>query len=154
MKTGIVSTALVGLIAASIHAQTYNTLWVPPILAGPTFNLSLHQTNKQFFTGKTTVTYAYNDADFWGPTLVMNKGDLVQINLTNQLADTTTTHGHGFHIPAIMDGGPHQTVPAGTTWSPTFTVLNNASTYWYHPHLHEMTHNHLTHGAGGLLIIH
>ena len=134
-------------------AQTYNPLWVPPTLTGTTFSLSLNQTNKQFFAGKTTLTYAYNNNDFWGPTLIMNKGDKVQINLTNTLVDTTTTHWHGFHIPAIMDGGPHQTVPAGTTWSPSFTILNNAATYWYHPHLHEFTQQQLTRGAGGLIII-
>jgi len=83
----------------------------------------------------------------------MNKGDNVQINVTNNLTDATTTHWHGFHIPAAMDGGPHQVIDAGTTWSPTFTVKNNAGTYWYHPHLHEKTYEQLTKGAGGFIII-
>ena len=153
MKTKILCSALFGMLLNGATAQTYNPLWVPPTLTGTTFSLSLNQTNKQFFAGKTTLTYAYNNNDFWGPTLIMNKGDKVQINLTNTLVDTTTTHWHGFHIPAIMDGGPHQTVPAGTTWSPSFTILNNAATYWYHPHLHEFTQQQLTRGAGGLIII-
>jgi bilirubin oxidase len=83
----------------------------------------------------------------------MNKGDLVQLNVTNNLADTTTTHWHGFHIPASMDGGPHQTVAPGETWHPSFVVKNNAATYWYHPHLHQKTFDQLTMGAGGLIII-
>ena len=83
----------------------------------------------------------------------MNKGDVVQINLTNNLPDTTTTHWHGFHIPAIMDGGPHNTIAPGATWSPSFYVLNQAATYWYHPHLHMLTQNHLGHGAGGFIIV-
>ena len=97
---------------SSLGAQSYNTLWIPPVLTGANFNLSLNRTNKQFLAGAKTDTYAYNSADFWGPTLIMNKGDLVQINVTDNLLDTTTTHWHGFHIPAIMDGGPHQTIPA------------------------------------------
>ena len=34
-----------------------------------------------------------------------------------------------FDLPAAMDGGPHQDILNGETWSPTFTILNRASTY-------------------------
>ncbi len=138
--------------------QTYNPLIIPEVMTGTTFNLNLHQTTKRF--GNTafqntadTTTYAYNNMLFWGPTLIMNKGDWVQMNVTNNLTDTTTTHWHGFHIPAIMDGGPHQTIPAGTTWTPSFQIQNNAGTYWYHPHLHQFTQQQLTRGGGGMIII-
>ncbi|MFN0077962.1 MAG: multicopper oxidase domain-containing protein [Prosthecobacter sp.] len=134
-------------------AQTNNPLIIPEVMTGTTFNLNLHTTTKQFYTGTATNTYAYNNMLFWGPTLIMNKGDWVQINLTNNLGETTTTHWHGFHIPAIMDGGPHQTIPTGTTWKPSFKVDNNAGTYWYHPHLHEFTQKHLSLGGGGMIII-
>ena len=134
-------------------AQTYNPLVIPEVITGTTFNLNLHTTTKQFYAGASTNTYAYNNMLFWGPTLIMNKGDWVQMNVTNNLQDTTTTHWHGFHIPAIMDGGPHQVIPAGTTWKPSFKVDNNAGTYWYHPHLHEFTQTQLTFGAGGMIII-
>lgn len=138
--------------------QTYNPLIIPEVMTGTTFNLNLHQTTRRFGgsafqnTADTT-TYAYNNMLFWGPTLIMNKGDWVQMNVTNNLSETTTTHWHGFHIPAIMDGGPHQTIPAGTTWSPSFTIMNNAGTYWYHPHLHQFTQEQLTLGGGGMIII-
>lgn len=132
---------------------TYSNLWIPPTLSGTTFNLSLDKSTKQFFSGSITNTYAYNGANFWGPTLIMNKGDQVQINVKNNLNETTTSHWHGFHIPAEMDGGPHQEILAGTTWSPNFKVMNNAATYWYHPHLHELTAKQVSMGAGGLIII-
>jgi FtsP/CotA-like multicopper oxidase with cupredoxin domain len=134
-------------------AQTYNPLIIPEVMTGTTFNLNLHKTTKQFLTGAVTNTYAYNNMLFWGPTLIMNKGDWVQMNVANNLDDTTTTHWHGFHIPAIMDGGPHQTIPPGTTWSPSFKVDNNAATYWYHPHLHATVQEQLTKGGGGFIII-
>ncbi|WP_041617743.1 multicopper oxidase domain-containing protein [Spirosoma linguale] len=133
--------------------STYNDLWIPPTLTGTTFNLTLAKSTKQLRTGTATNTYSYNNTSFWGPTLIMNKGDLVKLNVTNNLAEATTTHWHGFHIPAVMDGGPHQMIDAGTTWSPSFEVKNNAGTYWYHPHLHEKTKEQLTYGAGGLIII-
>ncbi len=133
---------------------TYNTLYIPPTLTGTNFNLTLGKSSKSFFkTGGATNTYSYNGEPFWGPTLIFNKGDNITFNITNALSDTTTIHWHGFHIPAKMDGGPHQKIAPGTTWSPYFQIQNNASTYWYHPHLHEKTYQHLTMGAGGLIII-
>jgi len=57
------------------------------------------------------------------------------------------------HLPAVMDGGPHQVIPAGTVWQPYWTVLNQASTLWYHPHLHEMTQTQITKGVGGFIIV-
>ncbi len=154
MKMKTLWSAAVGLVLSHVSATAYSPLWIPPTLTGPTYNLSLNQTNRQFLSGNKTTTYGYNGADFWGPTLIMNKGDVVRINVSNNLpADTTTVHWHGFHIPAIMDGGPHQTIPAGTVWSPMFTVMNNAATYWYHPHLHLKTQEQLSRGAGGFIII-
>ena len=88
----------------------------------------------EFFPNVLTPTAGYN-GNFLGPTLRMRKGERVALHVTNQLGMRTTTHWYGFHIPAAMDGGPHQMIEFGATWSPTFTVLNQASTYWYHPHL-------------------
>jgi bilirubin oxidase len=133
--------------------SAYHTLFIPPAITGTTFNIVLSKSTKQFFTGKATATYGYNGQSFWGPTLIMNKGDNVQMNVTNTLQDTTTVHWHGFHIPAVMDGGPHQKIAPGTTWSPYFQVMNNASTFWFHPHLHEKTYVQQTMGAGGLIIV-
>ena len=44
-------------------------------------------------------------------------------------------------------------IPAGTVWQPYWTVLNQASTLWYHPHLHEMTQTQITKGVGGFIIV-
>jgi bilirubin oxidase len=134
-------------------APAYNPLWIPDTLTGTSFDLTLAASSKALRDGAETPTYGYNGASFWGPTLIMNKGDVVQINVHNDLPEDTTTHWHGFHIPATWDGGPHQVIPAGTTWSPSFEVKNKASTYWYHPHLHMMTKRQLTLGAGGLIIV-
>ena len=152
-------------------AQTYNPLIIPDVITGTTFNLALNQVSKQFpnlpasstaLSSYPTTTLGYNGALMWGPTLIMNQGDAVQINVTNNLnqsastllRDTSTTvHWHGFHIPAVMDGGPRQVIAGGSTWSPGFTMLNSAATYWYHPHLHVATQEQLTLGAGGFIIV-
>lgn len=159
------------LTATLTTAQTYNPLIIPDIITGTQFDLELNQTNKQFAAlgsktptvlGSATTTLGYNGALMWGPTLIMNKGDYIQLNVKNNLdlstspilrTTTTTVHWHGLHIPAIMDGGPRQVVAGGTTWSPSFEVMNDASTYWYHPHLHVATQEQLTLGAGGFIIV-
>jgi len=138
---------------AQTSARPFQKLHIPEAISGHDFQLNLHKTKKSFWKGATTDTYAYNNESFWGPTLIFQQGDAVQIHVKNDLEEPTTTHWHGLHIPAIMDGGPHQLIPAGKSWSPSFTVKNNAGTYWYHPHAHETTQKQLTMGAGGLIII-
>ncbi|MBK7443200.1 MAG: multicopper oxidase domain-containing protein [Bacteroidetes bacterium] len=61
--------------------------------------------------------------------MIVNKWDWVTINVTNSLTgtgNTTTMHWHGLHVPAMTDGGPHQIIEQGATWSPQFQILNNA----------------------------
>ena len=134
-----------------LEAQ-YNALRIPDTLSGTTFNLTLKDTFRQLKAGNQTITAGIN-SDFWGPTLIFNKGETVRMNVMNKLNDSTTIHWHGFHLPAIMDGGPHQVIPPNTLWQPYWTVTNNASTYWYHPHLHESTQEHMTKGLGGFIIV-
>lgn len=40
-----------------------------------------------------------------------------------------------------------------TSWNPQFTVLDKASTYWYHPHFHGKTAEHTIKGAAGMIIV-
>jgi len=135
----------------TIQAQ-YQTMRIPQALYGKEFKLTLKDSFRQLRTGNQTITSGIN-GDFWGPTLFINKGDTVRMDVLNKLNDSTTLHWHGFHLPAVMDGGPHQVIPPNTRWKPYWKVTNQASTYWYHPHLHEMTQEHMTKGLGGLIIV-
>lgn len=130
----------------------YNNLVIPDTISGTTFNLNLKDTFKQFLPGNQTVTGSIN-SDFWGPTLFFNKGDTVHMNVHSYMNDSTTVHWHGMHLPAVMDGGPHQIIPAGTVWQPYWLVTNQAATYWYHPHLHQMAELQMTSGLGGFIIV-
>ena len=141
------------VLSINTKAQSYNTLWIPDTLSGTTFNLALKDTFAQIVnTGNQTITGGIN-GKIWGPTLFFNKGDSVHFNVHNYLNDSTTIHWHGMHLPAVMDGGPHQVIPPGTIWKPYWKVSNDAATYWYHPHLHEMTMEQITKGLGGLIIV-
>jgi FtsP/CotA-like multicopper oxidase with cupredoxin domain len=138
------------LVAITLHAQ--QPLTIPAAISGTSFNLNVRDTTHVFYPGFTTSTYGVN-ASYLGPTLIMNKGDSVSISVNNFLMDTTTMHWHGLHVSAMNDGGPHNVIPPGTSWQPTFRVRDHAATYWYHPHLHMMTNLHVTRGAAGLIIV-
>jgi len=149
----ILATFMLSMLVNNTLAQTYNTIWIPDTISGTTFNLALKDTFAQFKSGNQTITGAINHTNFWGPTLIMQNGAAININVSNKLNDSTTIHWHGMHLPPIMDGGPHQIIPPGTVWSPYWTVKNQAATLWYHPHLHQMTQAHVTKGLGGFIII-
>ncbi|MCH8811196.1 MAG: multicopper oxidase domain-containing protein [Gemmatimonadetes bacterium] len=115
---------------------------IPERLFGSVFNLEMRIGGREFLQDRTTPTKGYN-GDFLGPTLVLRSGTDVSLNVTNNIGVPTTTHWHGFHVPAAMDGGPHQIIQPGAVWTASFPILNRAATYWYHPHPHAS----LTQGA-------
>ena len=75
------------------------------------------------------------------------------VNVHNELPEPTTVHWHGMHLPAAMDGGPHQPIPPGGDLAPTWTVDQPAATLWYHPHPHGATEPHVYRGLAGMFIV-
>lgn len=144
--------ALMALGNVCLHGQTL--LPIPDTLSGPVYNLNMHKDSVQFFpTGKKSYTYAFNNYKYLGPTLIFNKGTNININVSNQIGDTTTVHWHGIHLPAKWDGGPHSSIMPAANWNPQFTVMDHAATYWYHPHMHMKTAEQAIKGAAGLIIV-
>jgi bilirubin oxidase len=141
------------ILYISIQTFAQNVIPIPDTLTGNNFNLTLHTDSVQFLPGQKTFTNAVNQYSYLGPTLLFNKGEEVSINVINNLNDTSTIHWHGLHVPAMDDGGPHTVIMEGATWNPQFTILNNAATYWYHPHLHMKTGQQAMRGVAGLIII-
>lgn len=132
-----------------------NQLFIPPTLTGTTFNLNIQNGVTQFYPGVNTPTYGINGS-LLAPTLIVNKWDWVTMNVTNNLTgfgNSSTIHWHGLHVPSIADGGPHQVINQGTTWSPSFQILNTAGTFWYHPHGDGKTDLHVSKGIAGMIIV-
>lgn len=140
------------LLFSTTISISQNLLTIPDTMSGTTFNLNILDTSNVFYPGYTTNTFGVN-ASYLGPTLFLNKGDSVNMNVNNQLMDTTTIHWHGLHVSAMNDGGPHIVIPPSTLWNPKFKVRDHAAMYWYHPHLHMMTNMHASMGAAGLIIV-
>lgn len=138
--------------SSNMLSAQLNPLFIPPTLSGPVYNLNMQNGTYQFNPGITSQTMGFN-GNLLGPTLIMNAGQQVSMNVTNSLGENTTVHWHGLHVAAENDGGPHTVIAPNTTWTPSFTVMNHASTYWYHPHLHDSTHKHVAKGLAGLIIV-
>ncbi len=136
----------------SFSGFTQTQVPIPPMLEGTTFDLIAQSGTAEIFPGTQTQTKGYNGA-MLAPTLVFEKGQTVTLNVHNQLGDTTTTHWHGLHISPSNDGSPHTPILDGETWSPTFEVMDNAATYWYHPHLHGKTLSQVVKGMAGFIIV-
>lgn len=132
--------------------QFTNELHIPPTLTGTSFELTLDESTTQFFDGQATETIGFNGS-YGGPTLIFEQGDFIDITVNNDLNETTTVHWHGMHVSPEDDGGPHTIIEAGQVWTPDFTVLDRATTFWYHPHLHEKTNEHVSKGAAGIIIV-
>jgi suppressor of ftsI len=134
-------------------------LAVPPLLEPDEdeegrkhFDLTLQEGVSELLPGVQTETWGVNGS-YLGPTLRAEDGDEVVITVDNELGEATTLHWHGMRLPAEMDGGPHQEIPAGGDWEPSWTVDQPAASLWYHPHMHGATAEHVYRGLAGMFLI-
>jgi FtsP/CotA-like multicopper oxidase with cupredoxin domain len=101
----------------------------------------------------STHVYAYNGR-IPGPLLEVHEGDRVIVHFRNELAEPTTVHWHGLHLPFTADGSPFHPVASGDEYVYEFTVRSGtAGTYWYHPHPHHRTAHQVSKGLYGAMIV-
>lgn len=140
--------------------QAARPLAIPPLLEGTlneqgrtVFNIVAQAGESQLKDGDATKTYGYN-GNVLGPVLSMKQGDKVSIHLKNTLPEETTFHWHGLVVPSDVDGGPHHPIAAnGGTGQIDFTVNQEASTAWFHPHAMGTTASQVYKGLAGLIRI-
>jgi FtsP/CotA-like multicopper oxidase with cupredoxin domain len=74
-----------------------------------------------------------------GPTLHVDEGSEVTVQVTNDGDVEATVHWHGLRLENRYDGVPHDTqapIPVGGTF--TYKVqFPDVGFYWYHPHIRE-----------------
>ncbi|MGI9084549.1 MAG: multicopper oxidase family protein [Aeromicrobium sp.] len=116
------------------------------------FDLSMQRGSTDFGRDAKTPTWGMNGSHL-APTLRASRGETVVANVTNDLGEASTVHWHGMHLPTRMDGGPHQMIEPGDTWSPTWQVRQPAATLSYHPHPHGETAEHFYRGFAGMFIL-
>ncbi|KAG6827038.1 laccase [Tricholoma furcatifolium] len=97
------------------------------------------------FNRSAVLAATATNASFPGPLITANKGDNFQINVIDQLTDTTmltstSIHWHGFFQknsswadgPAFVNQCP---IAPGYSFLYDFSIPDQAGTFWYHSHL-------------------
>lgn len=140
-------------------SKTKSTLPIPPLLEDKNpdpniadFTLEPQEGETSFLPNTKTRTMGYNGS-FLGPVIRVSKGEQVNVHVNNKLKEATTVHWHGLEVEGEKDGGPHQGIEPGTTWEPSFTVNQQATTLWYHPHFGGNTATQVYKGLAGLFYV-
>jgi FtsP/CotA-like multicopper oxidase with cupredoxin domain len=127
--------------------------WQPSTFSAETLHLSADEGLHKFpFFDEPTPVWQYN-AQTPGPILRAKQGTTLIVEFTNKLKQPTSIHWHGLRIENAMDGVPGVTQPAIEPGD-SFTYrlqLNEAGTYWYHPHFNSS--EQLERGLKGVLIV-
>ncbi len=93
------------------------------------------------------------EGSYLGPIIHMRSGQRLRVHFSNQLSEESIIHWHGLEVPADMDGHPIDVIGPGESVVYEFDVINQAGTYWFHPHPHELTATQVYQGLAGLFLV-
>ena len=119
-----------GILFAGVNNKNTSTL------TGNVFNLSIGELDVNF-TGTARKATTVNNS-LPAPLLRFKEGEIITLNVTNHLKESTSIHWHGLILPSEMDGVPdisnnfHGIAP-GETFTYRFQA-KQSGTYWYHSH--------------------
>ena len=76
------------------------------------------------------------------------------MTVVNDLAKPTSLHTHGLHVSPDQDNAFIEVEP-GQSYTYTIDIPEDqqAGTYWYHPHVHEITAEQVASGLSGAIIV-
>ena len=104
---------------------------------GDYFNLRIFPVRKRI--GEAVLRMLSYNGSIPGPTLHVDQGSEITVQVTNDGDVETTVHWHGLRLENRYDGVPIDTqgpIPIGGSF--TYKVLfPDPGGYWYHPHLRE-----------------
>ena len=104
---------------------------------GGSLDLRIHPVAKSIGEG-TFRMLSYNGS-IPGPTLRVQQGSEIFVNVTNETEMNTTVHWHGLRLENQYDGVPHDTqapIPPGGKYTHRLS-FPDAGLFWYHPHMRE-----------------
>ena len=139
---GAAALPLLGM--ADLLAQTpVRPLPIPPLLDASDpersrTKLRLLAGQHDFGTGSLSQTLGINQ-HYLGPVVRVRNGAPFNVDVVNTLKESVACHWHGLHVDGRHDGGPHQEIAPGSTWSPNVPIAQRAGMSWYHSHTHGMT---------------
>ncbi len=69
------------------------------------FDIEVGHVRTEFLPGRPVDAWGFNGS-VPGPTIQVNEGDRVRLNVVNRLPEPSSMHWHGLEIPNEMDGIP------------------------------------------------
>jgi len=157
-RTLIAGTAVVlaapHIARPAFAAVSGRALPIPPLAdtSGGVTTLDAAAGESPFLDGARTPTWGFSQP-FLGPVLRFRRGETAHMRVTNRLRWPITSHWHGLHVPAIVDGGPMLEIAPGDTWDAELQVDQPAATLWYHSHSHGVTAEQVYLGLAGMIIV-
>lgn len=137
-----------------------NPLLGPPVLQPEVqpdgtklFKLEVKVVDWEVSPGNIVSAYTYNGM-VPGPTIHVDPGDKVAVEVTDHSPENTSVHFHGLDTPVGMDGVPWITqdpIQVGETFTYRFTVADHPQHGMYHSHYHAETQ--IADGLEGAFII-
>jgi len=129
--------------------------------------LTATQTEVSILPGQPTTVFRYQgellqgdseslqliEGSYLAPIIRLRTGQRIRVNFSNQLSEESIIHWHGLDVPADMDGHPSDVVGPAAHYVYEFDVINQAGTYWFHPHPHGLTATQVHKGLAGLFLV-
>ncbi|MGZ4711714.1 MAG: multicopper oxidase domain-containing protein [Acidimicrobiia bacterium] len=163
VKTGQIDPALYDpntSYGKDFTAMGGNPLLGPPVLKPEVqadgtklFKLDAKVVQWEISPGNKVSAYTYNGM-VPGPTMIVNPGDKVAVEMKNDLPQSTALHFHGIDTPVGMDGVPFVTqdpVKPKETFTYTFTATSRPQVGMYHSHYHA--EHQIADGMAGAFIV-
>jgi len=142
------------LTRGAFAAEAAQPLPIPPLAdaSSGTVTLEAIGSRTDILSGATTPTLGYSQS-YLGPVLRFVRGRAARINVVNRLPFPISSHWHGMHVPAILDGGPQLAIAPGKNWDVELPVDQPAATLWYHSHVHGKTGEQVYGGLAGMILV-
>lgn len=142
------------LAHGAIAAEAARPLPIPPLVDASNGPVTLDAIGSRadILSGAATPTLGYSQS-YLGPVLRFVRGRSARLNVVNRLPFPVTSHWHGMHVPAILDGGPQLAIAPGSNWKVELPVDQPAATLWYHSHIHGQTARQVYGGLAGMILV-
>ena len=167
VRTTLPALASLGLGLALVALGAYSAVW--PVAGQEAFpepsefvskdgvvqvNLTAEESQIEL-AGKPVAARVYN-GEFVGPTMRLNPGDSIQLELDNTLSEPTNLHFHGLHVsPSGESDNVLRHVMAGeiAPYQVDLPTDHAPGTYWYHSHQHGISEEQVFGGMSGLIVV-
>lgn len=103
-----------------------------------------------------SITSMLYNGSLGGPTLHVYPGDKIELDLINNLNESTNIHFHGLHVsPENNSDNVFLEIAPGKTqhYSVDIPKDHPPGTFWYQSHMHQISNEQVASGLSGLIIV-